>query len=1209
MKFHLIGSVAILLSLWTTPAEASGLVLYDDALRNGWEDYSWATANFNATTPARGAKSIRVEAEAYEALYFHHAALDASAYESFSFWLHLGTTSFAPGSVAAQVVLENGSEGPAVALTAQNFPSDTASWKKAVIPLSSLGIPAGSRVTGFYIRNYTNTTLPTFYVDDVALLETSTSTGALSLTTVTSDNGLPARSVQWKDAAGKPRRAVMVNQRAAGAGYLRQLTYQIAGVERVCRGTGVNGHQGNGYVQNHTAYGGDSSSHQTPGTTAVLLAGPHHAIISYDMPGYKISGKTVPTRVQWFFANGRSHPIFAISQDARALAGNLGADSRSPYGDVDYTGGAGAPAGGASFGDTYKFATLAGNPERVTRASGWRYNQPNTIPYAMQWSDPAQVDAEMGHVATLPIKLRDQGSDTRTFPAVDRRGTQDLDGPLIHDESWAYQILNYVLPASGPTWSRRLTWGTNWGLPGGFDNYGNNALNIRQYSQHSTSENGAFNGVRANGMLMAYSVFVVLGPHTGGYLDGTVGQAVKQMENAAAARFRSTVGTVVTNGPAGIGNAEGVTIPYKPAGYNPTYSTWDITAAGNAVTATLTPAAGKPLNRPIFVVHNYKLERLPKTIAVGDGLTKAGVDYFATLDAATQRLWITVNRLITSPMRLRVTPPGAASGDPDNFAAGEVDVVTTIHTDDERRPISPLIYGINTVRPTALPADLLRCVTLIRRGGDRSNAYNWETNVSNSGIEHGVVNDMYLAEGLANPNAPAALDLALLKANRAGGRATMVPFVLNDYVAGLVASDIPYKNPGGWDRDFYFRKLEPVKPTPFSATPNLDDGFVYTDEHIHYLQSRFADDIYGPGPTRLIIGTDNEPDLYAYNFPMLQTGGGEPLYATNGVQIGNRVTGTEFTQRFVRFAKRAKAIAPAATIVGPDHYNFDGWTTWNGSMDEYGPQGRWYMDDFLATVREASALAGKRLLDTWDFHWYPQRVFNGIPTWNSNHATRQMTPAEISAVVQGPRSYWDPTYDEQSWITVDHLLGPAYIVTRLKERLADGYPGTKLGVTEYFPGGRAHISSGLATADSLGVFGRMSVHIAALWPAADGNEYAFGAIKLLRNANGNDLRFAATSVRVDHPEKAPSSVYAGSDSAARVTVLAINKTNAIRRFGLRAFHEQQLTAVDIYRIDTANPDPQLVQSLALSRYNAHAYSAPPMSAAMLVFRTSGAGSE
>jgi hypothetical protein len=476
---------------------------------------------------------------------------------------------------------------------------------------------------------------------------------ALSVTVVTADNGLPARAVQWTDATGQARTAIMVDQRAEGAGYLRRLTYQVDGGSRICTGTGADGHQGDGYVQNHTANGGDSSSHSTPGATTVVLAGTHHAIISYDMPSYQLDGHTVPTTVQWFFADGRSHPIYALSQDARATAGNLGADSRSPYGDVAYDGGVGATVGGASFGDTYKFATLAAAPEQVTRASGWRYNEANTIPYAMQWADPAQADAEMGHVATLPIGVKDQGSDPRTFPVVDVRNTQQLNGPMIDDENWAYQILNYVLPANGPTWSKRLTWGTNWGLPGGFDNY--SALDVRQYSQHATSTLGqAYDGTRADGMLLAYSVFVVLGTHSGGYKVGSVGQTVTQMENSALATLAAVTGTVKTSGPAGVGNAAAATVTYTPAGYNGVVSTWELVAAGNTIDATLTPAAGKSLDHPIFVVNGYTIGQLPATISVGNGLATPGVDYFATLDTAHQRLWITVNRSASSAVNLKV---------------------------------------------------------------------------------------------------------------------------------------------------------------------------------------------------------------------------------------------------------------------------------------------------------------------------------------------------------------------------------------------------------------------------------------------------------------------------------------------------------------------------------------------------------------------------
>ena len=226
----------------------------------------------------------------------------------------------------------------------------------------------------------------------------------------------------------------------------------------------------------------------------------------------------------------------------------------------------------------------------------------------------------------------------------------------------------------------------------------------------------------------------------------------------------------------------------------------------------------------------------------------------------------------------------------------------------------------------------------------------------------------------------------------------------------------------------------------------------------------------------------------------------------------------------------------------------------------------------------------------------------GTFVWNLNDSVRPLTQAEITAIVQGPRSYWDKDFDERSWITKDHTFGPAYVITRLQKRIAKDYPGTKLGVSEYFPGGCAHIASGLAVADSLGVFARMGVHLAALWPACARLEFAFGGIELFRNADGHGLRFADTAVKVEHPEKVASSVYAGSDSdGKRVTVVVINKTNATRRIGLRLFHPRRLTKVAIRRIDAAHATPHFAGESRLRKKNAFAYKAPAMSAALLVF--------
>ena len=552
------------------------------------------------------------------------------------------------------------------------------------------------------------------------------------------------------------------------------------------------------------------------------------------------------------------------------------------------------------------------------------------------------------------------------------------------------------------------------------------------------------------------------------------------------------------------------------------------------------------------------------------------------------------------------TDVAAPAGPPATFGPGQVNIEVDVFTAEGRAPISPLIYGINADTSTGLPASILSSVTLTRRGGDRGNSYNWETNVSNGGLENGYTSDLTFAANLPNQAAPAGQDLADLTSNRAAGRATMVPFVLNDYVAGPVNSNIPW-NQAGWNIAAYFNQEVLVKPTPYAATPNLTDGVVYTDEQLAYMRAQFPGDINAPGPTSMLVGIDNEADLWESNFPMLQRGTGAALVASDGVTVGHRVTGPQFTQRVLTFASRVKTVAPTAHIVGPAHFGYDGWECWHDpSQTQWSDLGRWYMDDFLADVSAASAAAGVRLLDTWDFHWYPQATFGGTAVSALDNAASPLTAAEVQAIVQGPRSYWDTTYDEGSWITSQyHLNGPAYIITRLQSHIAAGYPGTGLGVSEYFPGGRNHISSGLATVDSLGVFQTMGVELAALWPYGDnaGLTYAFGGIELVHNADGHGLRYADTSVSVSNPEAVQISAYAGMDTPDRVTVLVVNKTTAPIVVGLRITNLSVLSRVSIYRIDAADPAPYLATQDTLALNNADPYSAPALSASMLIFQT------
>jgi hypothetical protein len=587
---------------------------------------------------------------------------------------------------------------------------------------------------------------------------------ALTVTATTSDNGYPAHLVQWTDAAGNPRSAMMVDQNSSSpgpyTGYLRQYTYLTGSPlkPRVCTGSedyaagGNLEFSGDGFVQNHGVNGDDSSTGNGvgfPGATTISPTGPnsHFVTITYSIPGYTVQdlngdNQTVPTTVQWYFADGRNDPIFAVTQDATATPGSLGLDSRSPYGDMAYDGVlatatppgtiVGTIVGGFSYGDQYKFVTLATGPEEVTPASPWEATESNTIPYAMQWAETSATNAEMGHVALLPLSVSDAGSDSQTSPYYDDgedysaalyfdpRTQSYPDGPMCPWNTMAYQIINEPGGLSAdvglntplaaqwepddagpnpptdvePTTTKRLAWQTNFGRLGGWDVYGEYTDSVFNYSTHSSDTapaSASYQGTpRESGALMSYSTYIVFGPHLLGttnvigssYKTGAVGTVVTQMEHVTHAALSASLGAVTTSGPAGIPSSgpataanENQTVTYSPAGYDPIYGAWNLNAFNNETNATLTPAANLPLLNPVFVLNGYTASQLPAAISTG-------TNYFATIDPAHQRLWITVNRTASaaSPVNVvtKIKNDFTATGNTDllwqNTSTGQADI-------------------------------------------------------------------------------------------------------------------------------------------------------------------------------------------------------------------------------------------------------------------------------------------------------------------------------------------------------------------------------------------------------------------------------------------------------------------------------------------------------------------------------------------------------
>ena len=148
--------------------------------------------------------------------------------------------------------------------------------------------------------------------------------------------------VRWSDASCNERTASLIpNDRTdpggTNGGFLRSLTYRHGPDVRTLTGTGVNGWGGFGYVVAHYGAGGDDAeTTDVRGTGRTVLAGRHHAIHEYRWRLF-IEGAPVDVTVHWFFATGRSHPVFSITYDtSKAGPDVVRVDSRAPYGDFAF---------------------------------------------------------------------------------------------------------------------------------------------------------------------------------------------------------------------------------------------------------------------------------------------------------------------------------------------------------------------------------------------------------------------------------------------------------------------------------------------------------------------------------------------------------------------------------------------------------------------------------------------------------------------------------------------------------------------------------------------------------------------------------------------------------------------------------------------------------------------------------------------------------
>lgn len=473
-----------------------------------------------------------------------------------------------------------------------------------------------------------------------------------------------------------------------------------------------------------------------------------------------------------------------------------------------------------------------------------------------------------------------------------------------------------------------------------------------------------------------------------------------------------------------------------------------------------------------------------------------------------------------------VTPGLFLGGCGVSTATDSAGVTVTVDP-SSRHPISPYIYGINfATKMDGLPPAL----TLDRTGGNRWTAYNWENNASNAGSDYLFQND----NSLSSSSEAGAAVTSLIAEDQKHGMASLVTFQLQGLVAADTQGPVAVTNPPDktrFKRVFYEKKT--VTDEPFTRTPSVKDDYVYMDEFIWALDRKFTgQNIFGKQPStqHVFADLDNEPELWKLTH--LE------------VQGPNAIPSDEFITRTIAIATALKKQFPDLVIFGPGNYGFLGLYNWNGEPGASASPSanNWFADKYLRALQAAGTSFGKPLVDVYDFHWYPEAT-DGAGTRVTTLQNPNLTGDQVQAIVQSPRSLWDPTYREKSWI-MNVIAQPIAILERLQSRIDAESLGMKLAITEYDTGGGQHIAGTIAQADNLGIFGAHGLFAATLWPLTPKEPYTFAGFRAYRDFDGAGHHFGDTSIQAASSDVANVVVYVSTDSTrqGRVVMVAINRS-------------------------------------------------------------------
>ncbi|HYK04962.1 MAG TPA: glycoside hydrolase family 44 protein [Thermoanaerobaculia bacterium] len=455
--------------------------------------------------------------------------------------------------------------------------------------------------------------------------------------------------------------------------------------------------------------------------------------------------------------------------------------------------------------------------------------------------------------------------------------------------------------------------------------------------------------------------------------------------------------------------------------------------------------------------------------------------------------------------------------------------VTTIDIDAtaDRHRISPQVYGVNFAT-TAQLLDLN--VQLNRSGGNTTTRYNWQQNAANhahdwyyQSLEHGPAvageeTDNFIQDTLSGSAQPmVTIPMIGWVAKMGPNRQRLSSFSIAKYGAQQDADWQWFPDSGNGVRT---NGTLITNNDPHDANTPVDSSFMAG--WVQHLKTTWGG-ANGGGVRYYIL--DNEPSIW---------------HGTHRDVRPNAPGMDEMFEKIVDYGEKVKSVDPDALVVAPEEWGWSGYLLsgydqqygantgdW-GNLPDKAAHGGWdYLPWLLAKFHEHEQGTGRKLVDVFTVHYYPQGGEYGGDVSQAMQLRRN----------RSTRSLWDPNYTDETWIGDEVRLVP-----RLKEWVDRYDPLTPIGLTEYNWGAEAHMNGATAQADVLGILGREGMDLATLWVTPATGSPMYNAVKMYRNYDGSMSTFGDISIRATAPNPDVVAAFAAIRSVDRaLTIMLINK--------------------------------------------------------------------